>query len=231
MSPLERRARHFVLFAFVASIAIGQLLVGCDGDAEDPSTGTGGAEAGQGGTGAGGKGGSAGSAIQAGEGGNAGEGGSGASGGTVGSGGSAGTSSSGGTSGAGGQPGDGGSGGGGIDIAECRDCIAESAELGPVQAEYCEVSTECIAVQNCVLEADCYVPIPATCYCGADIDNCENADFIPTGPCVDEIRAGAGDPADNATVLERFFDFNFPTGVGMQIVNEASRSCKATCFP
>jgi len=112
----------------------------------------------------------------------------------------------------------------------CRPCINAAPETGPVQAAYCDVEPLCLAAQDCVLDAGCFLPIPAVCYCGPDIDNCRNTDFIPTGACVAPIRAGTGNPPDNATVLDRFFDFGFPTGVGMLVLDEASRVCTDACF-
>src|SRR5262245_39796001 len=140
-----RRVSHLVSLAFAAAIASGHTLVGCGESEKTSPEGSGGAEAGQGGGERGGSGGtveSGGSAPRGGASGDAGEGGSADQGG---SGGGSGSSASGGAttggSGDGGQTDDGGAGGdGGSDLSACRTCMAENPEIGPVQAEYCDVS-------------------------------------------------------------------------------------------
>lgn len=113
----------------------------------------------------------------------------------------------------------------------CGDCITANPDIGPLQTELCAPNTLCTAVQQCVLANDCFLPIAATCYCGPDVDACENPAFVPVGPCVNEIRAAAGnDSPNNALVLERFFNFDFPLGVGLGILDEATRVCTNQCF-
>jgi hypothetical protein len=52
------------------------------------------------------------------------------------------------------------------------------------------------------------------------------------GPCEDQIRAGAGgDGVDNATIVARFSDDTYPTGVAGLILSEASIECVNQCFP
>lgn len=118
------------------------------------------------------------------------------------------------------------------DDTVCEDCISANTDLGPVQETYCDPVAGCLAVQECVFDSGCYLPIPARCYCGDDVDACENPDFTPVGPCVDSIRAGTNTStnAENAVTLERFYDFNYPTGVALSIVDEASRVCNTECF-
>ena len=113
----------------------------------------------------------------------------------------------------------------------CGDCIDANAEIGPVQATYCDIDPLCTGAQECVLEAGCFLPIAAACFCGSNIDDCGNADFVPVGPCASEIRLGTGNPVENQLVLDRFFDFDYPAGVGMLILDEASRQCTSACFP
>ena len=119
--------------------------------------------------------------------------------------------------------------------AQCRltdttvpSCLLQCSpgELGPVQATYCDPHAACRAVEACVFETGCFLPIAATCYCGSNIVDCRGPAFVPQGPCKDVIRAGSGfDNPSNATMVDRLFDFNYPTGVGMLIVNEVSRQC------
>lgn len=114
----------------------------------------------------------------------------------------------------------------------CRTCISTNPATADFQAGYCDPSALCLATQDCVLEAGCFLPVPALCYCGAtaDVDACAQATFVPFGPCVASIVAGSGNPANNQEVLDRLFDSTFPTGVGMLVLDEASRVCTSECF-
>jgi hypothetical protein len=95
------------------------------------------------------------------------------------------------------------------------------------------VSPECRAVKQCVYDSGCYLPVPAYCFCGDAIDNCEDPLAVANGPCRDEIVAGSGGGTlDNATVLiDRFYNDSYPTGWAMLIMDEASRLCANECFP
>lgn len=119
-----------------------------------------------------------------------------------------------------------------LDQSPCELCINASPDLGPVNEEYCNADAACVAVKQCVLAADCYSPIPARCYCGDNLEECETPTFVPDGPCVEVIRAGLGtDNPNNAMVLERYFAFEYPGGVAMSVVDEATRQCESECFP
>lgn len=120
------------------------------------------------------------------------------------------------------------------DASPCEACISTNPATADFNRLYCVVAQECIDVKQCVLESQCYFPVPAACYCGigADVDLCDEADFVPMGPCKDEIRAGVGgDGLNNVDVLERLTDDRYPTGVAMLILDEASRACANECFP
>jgi hypothetical protein len=117
-------------------------------------------------------------------------------------------------------------------VDECDACLHTAPETAEAQTTSCDPDPLCLGAQECVLEAGCFIPVPGQCYCGigADMDACEQATFVPTGPCITPIVAGLGNPANNAEVLERMFDFNFSTGIGMLILEEASRACTSECF-
>ena len=108
-------------------------------------------------------------------------------------------------------------------------CIRADSELGPIQETYCDPEPLCLDVEECVIGAGCFLPVPAACYCGPNVDGCDQPTFVPTVPCAAEIRAGLGDAFGNAEVLDRFFSFEYPTGVAMLILDEASRVCPTDC--
>ncbi len=116
----------------------------------------------------------------------------------------------------------------------CRTCIAGSTDGGS-QAAYCDPSSSCLAVENCVIDAKCFNPLPAFCYCGiTDVDACGASSFSPTGPCHTQIRAGEPTAQSNADALQQLFDFTTPTGIAMDILNDVNGnvpSCKTACFP
>jgi hypothetical protein len=117
------------------------------------------------------------------------------------------------------------------------ECIAANAELGPVQTEFC--NDLCVAAERCVIDNGCFSPNAAACYCGfgVDVDLCATGSFVPNldptspsyAPCYNEIRAGENNPATNQEALDRFFDFEYATGVGMQIVDASQASCAISC--
>ncbi len=118
---------------------------------------------------------------------------------------------------------------------ECNTCIAALEDVGPFNTDVCQPNELCAATLSCVLSnASCWTTIvPAACYCGnsqAEIDECENPSFVPTGDCAAELRAGAGAGATNADVLNRYFDFDYPTGHANTIVDAAFLGCKDQCF-
>jgi hypothetical protein len=117
-------------------------------------------------------------------------------------------------------------------VDECDVCLHTAPETAEFQTAACDPDPLCLAAQECVLEAGCFIPVPGQCYCGigADLDACEQATFVPFGPCIAPLVAGLGSPANNQEVLDRMFDFNFSTGNGMLILEEASRACTTECF-
>lgn len=120
-----------------------------------------------------------------------------------------------------------------LGASPCETCIAGHPELGPVNETYCNESDECVALKQCVEDSGCYLPTPAFCYCGDDLDHCESPEYVANGPCRDEIVAGLEggplDTSDNLTVLEHFYDFDYPTGIAMSILDEATRLCPDVC--
>jgi len=122
----------------------------------------------------------------------------------------------------------------------CDDCIQATPGLGEYSTEYCDSDPLCFAVKRCVLQPidrngnqEPCAALPAECYCGigADLDACENPDFEPTGPCVDEIRAGVlPEWDDNQAVLENLYSISASTGWAMLIVETARTSgCAEAC--
>jgi cysteine-rich repeat protein len=118
-------------------------------------------------------------------------------------------------------------------VSPCEACIAAHPDLGPVNETYCNVSQECRDLKQCIEDSGCYLPTPASCYCGEDIDSCEDPGHVANGPCRDEVVAGLEggtlDTSDNATVLEHFYDFDYPTGRATSILDEATRLCPDDC--
>lgn len=118
-----------------------------------------------------------------------------------------------------------------LDQGICETCINENDDLRPFNEEVCNVDAACIAVKKCVIEAGCFLPVAASCYCGENVGDCEGPDFVPQGPCAEVIRAGIGtDEPDNEEVLVRFFAVEYASGVAMSVVDEASRVCTRECF-
>jgi cysteine-rich repeat protein len=117
---------------------------------------------------------------------------------------------------------------------QCVGCIENGAD-GSFQADNCDRDPKCVAVENCVIEAQCFSPLPGFCYCGTtDINGaCSKASFAPSGPCVDEIKAGEGPQPDNATYLQGFFDPGNSTGIAMLILGDLPTNapeCVAACY-
>jgi cysteine-rich repeat protein len=121
------------------------------------------------------------------------------------------------------------------EASACEACISTNPATAEFNDLYCKLDEQCVAVKQCVIQnPGCFIPVPAACYCGEleDYAACEASNFVPIGPCKDEIRAGAGgDGVDNATIVARFTDDNYPTGVAGLVLDEASRSCANECFP
>jgi hypothetical protein len=117
-------------------------------------------------------------------------------------------------------------------VDECDECLHTAEETAGTQITYCDPDVLCTNAQQCVLDSGCFTPLPAACYCGigVDTDTCSQAAFVPTGPCVDSLRAGLGNPTTNQETLDRFFDFTYPAGWGMLILEEATRACDTECF-
>jgi hypothetical protein len=90
-----------------------------------------------------------------------------------------------------------------------------------------------------VIDSACFSPNAAACYCGfgVDVDACAVGSFMPNldpaspnySPCYNEIRAGENGPMTNQEAIDRFFDFTYPTGVGMQIVDASRSTCAISC--
>jgi hypothetical protein len=115
--------------------------------------------------------------------------------------------------------------------AACYDCIEANGDLGPVQATYCDPDALCTDIQECVLDSGCYLPTPAFCFCGDDLDACETPTYTPNGPCRDLIRQGTNTSTNeqNALTLEQFYNFDLPAGKALLILDEASRQCPTQC--
>jgi hypothetical protein len=115
--------------------------------------------------------------------------------------------------------------------AACYDCIEANPDLGPVQASYCDPDALCLDVQECVLNSGCYLPVPAFCFCGDNVDGCESPTYTPNGPCRDLIRQGTNTSTDaeNALTLEQFYNFDLSAGKALLIIDEASRACTSSC--
>jgi hypothetical protein len=96
------------------------------------------------------------------------------------------------------------------------------------------VAASCVAVEKCTVNAGCFNPLPAFCYCGTtDVAGCAAASFTPVGPCHTEIRAGEPTAQNNADALQQLFDFTAPTGVAFQILNDINvnvPACATKCF-
>jgi hypothetical protein len=115
--------------------------------------------------------------------------------------------------------------------AACYDCIEANPDLGPVQATYCDPDALCLDIQECVLNSGCYLPVPAFCFCGDDLEACESPTYTPNGPCRDLIRQGTNTSTDaeNAVTLEQFYNFDLSAGKALLIIDEASRACTSSC--
>lgn len=125
----------------------------------------------------------------------------------------------------------------------CEDCINADESVGPYNQDVCTTDAACFAIKQCALapvhdtdgdqvpDQNCYAQQPAECYCGigADLVACESDNFQPTGPCAEEIRAGAGDDPTNIQVLQRFINANYPLGRAMLIVKYAGYICADDC--
>ena len=115
----------------------------------------------------------------------------------------------------------------------CHTCITGSSDAA-AQATYCDSDAACTAVEKCVVNAVCFNPLPAFCYCGTtDVDLCQTDAFVPTGPCHAEYRAGQPTAVTNADVIQQQFDFGTSTGKAMDILSDVAAnvpSCQTACF-
>jgi cysteine-rich repeat protein len=120
----------------------------------------------------------------------------------------------------------------------CEKCLATNADgMADSTAlnQYCVPLADCLAVERCVVDSACYSPLPAFCYCGiSDVDACSAASFTPTGPCVNEIKAGeSGAASDNAGYIQEMFDFSTHTGIAFSILSDVFANvpdCNTQCF-
>jgi hypothetical protein len=116
---------------------------------------------------------------------------------------------------------------------QCRNCIEGSID-GPLQAAYCDADASCLAVEDCVIDNQCFTPVPGACYCGTtDVNACKADAFTPIGPCHNQIRAGEPTATTNADALNQLFDSGTSTGIAMLILNDVDQNipeCNGTCF-
>jgi cysteine-rich repeat protein len=123
----------------------------------------------------------------------------------------------------------------------CEDCMGANPDVYNPYHQQCNEDPLCWAVKQCEYESNCFWPEPALCYCGVDqegnanLANCDLPDFVPTGPCVDEILAGMGsDNPSNETVLLRFFelDMTYPAGFANAMLNAGTslEPCPSVCI-
>lgn len=119
-------------------------------------------------------------------------------------------------------------------LSRCLPCIAGLPDVGAFNAEVCQPNTLCSAALSCLINNPvCWSDVsPAACYCGSaqsDIDACENPTFVPRGPCAAELFAGAG-TFSSSSVLQRYWDYNYPTGQATIIWDAAFLGCHSECF-
>lgn len=129
------------------------------------------------------------------------------------------------------------------DLGACVNCLSTDAIDGPLETTYCTSDPKCLTAQECVIDAGCFNPIPALCYCGTtDASACGADSFTPTGPCITEILAGAGGltlgaAGTNRAALDRMTDPSYPLGVALILLNDAATpggtagECFPACFP
>ncbi len=117
-----------------------------------------------------------------------------------------------------------------LDQGPCERCISEVD--GFPYDEECEADPACLAVERCVLDAGCYLPVSAACYCGVDTSsNCEDPKFKPIGPCHELIATAAGPPGlENSQVLFAMGDLFNPAGLAFLVVSVGADDCHDECF-
>ena len=69
----------------------------------------------------------------------------------------------------------------------------------------CTAAAGCAAVRKCVVDSNCFQiggSDPSECFCGigADLNACVLPEYVPAGPCANEIRAAFPAGTDNATI-------------------------------
>jgi len=120
----------------------------------------------------------------------------------------------------------------------CVNCITEGPIAEALTNDLCSATSEplCWAVLQCYIgmapgNGGCFAngATPAECYCGAgaDTDLCATASFVPTGPCVVQMRA-AKPGATNSEILDGVFGFD-NLGWAGQIMLEAQGLCPSNC--
>jgi cysteine-rich repeat protein len=122
----------------------------------------------------------------------------------------------------------------------CEACIATDPIGSVIQAAYCDPDLACVTTERCAINAKCFSPLAAVCYCGptdstgaTDVAVCSNASFTPTGPCVDEIKAGSPTGSTNDDILTAYFDFGTSSGAAMGTLNSVfanAPECASVCF-
>jgi cysteine-rich repeat protein len=120
-----------------------------------------------------------------------------------------------------------------LNASPCDLCLNTYPELAEPMAEFC-TSRECVDVMHCAVEEQCMVPPLGAhnCYCGDNTFDCDAADFVPIGPCRDEIRAGVGSTATHQEIYWSLTTDEYPSGVALLILNAALQNgmCLDECF-
>jgi hypothetical protein len=124
----------------------------------------------------------------------------------------------------------------------CVACITANPDLGSFQTEACDVNAACVALENCVVDKDCFSPVAGACWCGTtDIDSCllPAFPFPPTSNslnCVPEYSAAYNNPTSNADAIDRMFvdtttasGYLYPGYPAMGILNAMASGAAAEC--
>jgi cysteine-rich repeat protein len=112
----------------------------------------------------------------------------------------------------------------------CEECLNTEPTVAYINELYCNPDANCVEVKQCVLAEGCFLPTPFSCYCGADLQTCvTSTTFTPTGPCAEEIVAGAGN-GTHTQVLERLSSADYASGIAFLMLTEASSVCAEECF-
>lgn len=123
----------------------------------------------------------------------------------------------------------------------CETCIAASSNGSVVQATYCDPDPTCLTVERCAITSKCFNPLPVFCYCGitdrtsgsTDAAVCSTASFTPTGPCVDDIKAGFEAGATNDEIVNGLLQFGTSAGSAfgtLNLVFATEPQCTSACF-